>query len=98
MVNDIYKEGIRGEIGQALKTYPVPPLLTVFNHIQPTHVLGPQWLQVLLQYGGQEAAEAFEEVGHSDFARPLAQKVGLSAGYYEVTLGYMDQPGFLPSS
>jgi hypothetical protein len=39
---------------------------------------------VLLQYGGQEAAEAFEEVGHSDFARPLAQKVGLSAGFYEV--------------
>lgn len=46
-------------------------------------VFSVQWLQVLLQYGGQEAAEAFEEVGHSDFARPLAQKVGLSAGFCE---------------
>lgn len=37
-------------------------------------MLHPGGNEVLLQYGGQEAAEAFEEVGHSDFARKMLQE------------------------
>ncbi|CAK8991188.1 unnamed protein product [Durusdinium trenchii] len=37
-------------------------------------MLHPGGNEVLLQYGGQEAAEAFEEVGHSDFARQMVQE------------------------
>ena len=64
-----------------VKLIAVNSLITQFP--SPAHAQRvPRW-QVLLQYGGQEAAEAFEEVGHSDFARPLAPKVGVCAGFME---------------
>ncbi|CAJ1355435.1 unnamed protein product [Effrenium voratum] len=37
-------------------------------------MLHPGGNDVLLQYGGQEAYDAFEEVGHSDFARKMVQE------------------------
>ncbi|KAL8768019.1 MAG: hypothetical protein Q9203_002336 [Teloschistes exilis] len=85
---------------------PDPPDATALEEAKDTKLTNPSLLhsggeEVLLDVGGQDATEAFEDVGHSDEARtildglekgPLKRMPGDPAGYHESPKHFSSQP------